>query len=149
MPARRPESSALASASPEKRASIASCRSSAMSALAPAGGGAAPERDQGQEQHQPERGQRGGERLRQGDGKAVDDGEGALGFGTGRFAGMQSNKTRTRLTRVRSRRYQSEARIADRVPEDSMSLLHIITLPDPKLRLVSKPIERVDDPLAS
>ena len=28
-----------------------------------------------------------------------------------------------------------------------MSLLHIITLPDPKLRLVSKPIERVDDPL--
>ena len=28
-----------------------------------------------------------------------------------------------------------------------MSLLHIITLPDPKLRLVSKPLERVDDPL--
>ncbi len=28
-----------------------------------------------------------------------------------------------------------------------MSLLHIITLPDPKLRLISKPIERVDDPL--
>jgi peptide deformylase len=31
--------------------------------------------------------------------------------------------------------------------ESRMSLLHIITLPDPKLRLVSKPIERVDDPL--
>ena len=28
-----------------------------------------------------------------------------------------------------------------------MSLRHIIILPDPKLRLVSKPIERVDDPL--
>ena len=28
-----------------------------------------------------------------------------------------------------------------------MPLRHIITLPDPKLRLVSKPIERVDDPL--
>jgi peptide deformylase len=28
-----------------------------------------------------------------------------------------------------------------------MSLRHIITLPDPKLRLVSKPIERVDDEL--
>ena len=28
-----------------------------------------------------------------------------------------------------------------------MALRHIITLPDPKLRLVSKPIERVDDPL--
>ena len=28
-----------------------------------------------------------------------------------------------------------------------MSLRHIITLNDPKLRLVSKPIERVDDPL--
>ena len=28
-----------------------------------------------------------------------------------------------------------------------MSLRHIITLPDPKLRLVSKPIERIDDAL--
>ena len=28
-----------------------------------------------------------------------------------------------------------------------MALRHIITLPDPKLRLISKPIERVDDPL--
>ena len=28
-----------------------------------------------------------------------------------------------------------------------MSLRHIITLPDPKLRLVSKAIERIDDPL--
>ena len=28
-----------------------------------------------------------------------------------------------------------------------MPLRHIITLPDPKLRLVSKPVERVDDPL--
>ncbi len=28
-----------------------------------------------------------------------------------------------------------------------MALRHIITLPDPKLRLVSKPIERIDEPL--
>ena len=28
-----------------------------------------------------------------------------------------------------------------------MALRHIITLPDPKLRLVSKPIERIDDPM--
>ena len=28
-----------------------------------------------------------------------------------------------------------------------MALRHIITLPDPKLRLVSKPIERIDDPI--
>ncbi len=28
-----------------------------------------------------------------------------------------------------------------------MALRHIITLPDPKLRLISKPLERVDDPV--
>ncbi len=28
-----------------------------------------------------------------------------------------------------------------------MALRHIITLPDPKLRLVSKPVERIDDPI--
>jgi peptide deformylase len=29
-----------------------------------------------------------------------------------------------------------------------MALRHIITLPDPKLRLVSQPVERIDDPIA-
>jgi len=32
-------------------------------------------------------------------------------------------------------------------PDLRMALRHIITLPDPKLRLVSKPIERIDEPL--
>ena len=82
MPERRPPSSALDCASAAKRASIASCRSSAMSPLAPARGGGAHQRDQGQEQQKRQRGERRGERVGEVDRDAVDDGDGSGGHGS-------------------------------------------------------------------
>ena len=76
MPERRPPSSALDCASAAKRASIASCRSSAMSRSRRRAAGGANQRDEGEQQQQRQRGESRGERVGEIDRDAVDDGDG-------------------------------------------------------------------------
>ena len=113
--------------------------------LAPPRGAGAPKGDQAQRRERSQEPQTGAERFGERDRDAVDDGErGGGDRQLSRTSAGMGEQNKNTFDRACPADYQSTA---SPVKKSRMALRPIIVLPDPKLRLVSRKIERVDDDL--